>query len=585
MLQRLLSKGYVDFLALSPGAVSGIKEPPEELLIDSPSEIFRKNWEPKAIFIFIGSVGAAVRIIAPLLTTKDKDPAVLVLDSRAENILPLIGGHQVGAEQLALELSEDLGGKAVITGFSATQQKLAIDCFGHAWGWKRKGHLKKWNDLMMQQATLSPINFTQDCGSKLWQSSQGALNSSVANQNQDNLQSPSFVISSKRTENCSWHPPVLWVGVGCERNTSLSLLQEALGKSFEKANLAESSIAGFASIDIKSDEESLLSFVAQIGVPIRFYKAQELAKVSVPNPSNAVQSEVGTHSVAEAASVLAAGKNAILKVEKQIFKSDQEGAVTIAVAQSLEPFAPHRGELHLVGSGPGEMSFLTGDARHALSRTVVWVGYKLYLDLLEPFRRYDQVRVDSSLTFEKDRCQEAINLAMQGVKVSLISSGDSGIYGMAGLALDLLLKLPKQSRPSFEVHPGITALQVAAAKTGAPLMHDFCAISLSDCLTPWEKIEARLRAASEGDFVVAIYNPRSKERYWQLESALQIMLENRLVTTPVVLARQLGRTNESISIFALGDFPISKVDMLSVVVVGNSSTFEKDGHLITPRGY
>nr|WP_041391625.1 precorrin-3B C(17)-methyltransferase [Prochlorococcus marinus] len=585
LLQRLLYRKHADHLALPPGAASTIKNPPKELWIDSPTEIFKENWGPESTFLVVGAVGAVIRIIAPLLTTKTDDPAVLVMDSRAENIIPLIGGHKAGAEELAFHLSEEFGGNIVLTGFSSMNEMLPIDSFGTAWGWKRNGDLKKWNELMIQQSKSLPIKFFQQAGSTLWQSSKGAFNSLFAKGKLTNQECLSFEISSDLTEKCSWHPPVLWVGIGCERNTSLSLLEKALQDSLRKAGLAKSSIAGFASIEIKSDEPALTSLISKEALPVRFYSAQELSEVEVPNPSAFVQSEVGTSSVAEAASILSAGKGAKLKLEKQIFQSKENGAATIAIAESVEPFAPDRGEIHLVGSGPGELSFLTQDARFALSRSAVWVGYKRYLDLLEPFRRHDQVRMDGSLTRERDRCQEALKLAVQGVRVALISSGDSGIYGMAGLALELWLELPQKSRPRFEVHPGITALQFAAAKAGAPLMHDFCAISLSDCLTSWEKIEERLIAAAKGDFVIALYNPRSKDRFWQLGKALEIFLQYLPANTPILLARQLGRSEETIATYLLGDFPIEKVDMLSVVLVGNSSTYVQDGYWLTPRGY
>ena len=136
---------------------------------------------------------------------------------------------------------------------------------------------------------------------------------------------------------------------------------------------------------------------------------------------------------------------------------------------------------------------MTFDARKALARSAVWFGYGLYLDFLEPLRRHDQVRIDGKLTLEKDRCLKALELAQQGVKVSLVSSGDSGIYGMAGLALELWLDKPINERPFFEVHPGVSAIQIAASRVGAPLANDFCAISLSDRLTPWKTIEERLQ--------------------------------------------------------------------------------------------
>jgi cobalt-precorrin 5A hydrolase/precorrin-3B C17-methyltransferase len=213
------------------------------------------------------------------------------------------------------------------------------------------------------------------------------------------------------------------------------------------------------------------------------------------------------------------------------------------------------------------------------------VGYGPYLDLLEPLRRQDQLRVEGRLTEEVGRCEEALALAREGLSVALISSGDSGIYGMAGLALELWWALPALDRPAFEVHPGVSALQMAAARVGAPLMHDFCTISLSDRLTPWPLIERRLQAAAEGDFVVALYNPRSQDRHWQLERARELLLAHRPPTTPVVLARQLSRPGEKCAIHTLSSFPCEAVDMVTLVLVGNGQTREQEGWLLTPRGY
>ena len=250
-----------------------------------------------------------------------------------------------------------------------------------------------------------------------------------------------------------------------------------------------------------------------------------------------------------------------------------------------KPFAPHKGELHLVGSGPGELEMLTSDSRRALTRCVAWLGYTPYLNYLDSIRRHDQVRIDSKLTYEKDRCQKALDLAKEGVRVALISSGDSGIYGMAGLALELWLDEPVDSRPSLQVHPGISSFQMAAAKLGAPFMHDFCAISLSDLLTPWEQIEKRIKSAAIGDFVLAIFNPQSIKRDWQLKKAVDLLLEFRKPSTPVAIARQLGRPQENIEIYTLESLPFHKVDMLTILVVGNSQSMVKNNKFITPRGY
>jgi cobalt-precorrin 5A hydrolase/precorrin-3B C17-methyltransferase len=276
-----------------------------------------------------------------------------------------------------------------------------------------------------------------------------------------------------------------------------------------------------------------------------------------------------------------------LLVEKRIERAaaGELGAATLAVALAGRQWAPQRGSLHLVGSGPGAIDLLSGDARRALAAATVWVGYGLYLDLLEPLRRPDQLRREGRLTEERARCAEALDLARQGIDVALISSGDSGIYGMAGLALELWLQLPLLDRPAFTVHPGLSALQLAAARAGAPLMHDFCTISLSDRLTPWEVIERRLRGAASGDFVVALYNPRSLGRPWQLARAIDLLAEGRPAATPVLLARQLGRAEEQVSLHTLGTLPQEQVDMLTLVLIGNSTTRVQDGRMVTPRGY
>jgi cobalt-precorrin 5A hydrolase/precorrin-3B C17-methyltransferase len=403
-----------------------------------------------------------------------------------------------------------------------------------------------------------------------------------------------LVIGPWLGEGCRWHPPCLWLGMGCERDTSLTVLERLVQRVLSQSGLAEAAVAGLASIDRKGDEPALLALAAARGWPLKLFTAAQLAPVVVPNPSEAVAREMGTASVAEAAAWLAAsvatptdGPQPDQLVAKTIEHAEagEQGAATLAVVLAPRQWAPQRGELHLVGSGPGRLDLLSGDARRTLAAATVWVGYGPYLDLLEPLRRPDQLRRDGKLTEERARCLEALDLASQGLKVALISSGDSGIYGMAGLALELWLERPALERPGFEVHPGLSALQLAAARAGAPLMHDFCTISLSDRLTPWEVIERRLRAAAEGDFVVALYNPRSLGRNWQLGRAQELLLAERPASTPVVLARQLGRHDEQVSLHTLGDLPIEQVDMLTLVLIGNSSSRVADGRMVTPRGY
>ncbi len=549
------------------------------------------RWDAATAVVAVGACGLVTRLIAPLLQGKEHDPAVVVVDAAGRYAISLLGGHAAGGEALAQEIAALLGGEAVLTGTSGARGSLALDAFGSAWGWRRGAG--DWRSLMARAAGSESVAVHQHSGLALWRSLPAAA-SLVDAEPAEAATAQELVVSHRRGPGCRWHPPSLWLGLGCERDTSETLLERLVETALQEHDLAPEAVAGLASVTLKGDEPALLALAQRRGWPLRLYAAERLAAVPVPTPSAAVAREVGTASVAEAAARLAAAEAggtpdtpAPLLMAKRIERaaSGERGAATLAVALAERQWAPARGALHLVGSGPGGLELLSGDARQALAQATVWVGYGLYLDLLEPLRRPDQLRRDGRLTEERQRCAEALALAQQGLSVALVSSGDSGIYGMAGLALELWLAAAAADRPAFAVHPGLSALQLAAARAGAPLMHDFCTISLSDRLTPWEVIERRLRAAAAGDFVVALYNPRSRDRDWQLERARSLLLEGRPATTPVVLARQLGRAEESVQLHTLGSLPVEAVDMLTLVLVGNSTSRQQDGWMVTPRGY
>ena len=585
LLQQLQHNGHADRVGLTPVAASALQPSIGDMLVAPAAELLAGQWLSGGATIVIGALGAVTRLVAPLLSDKQNDPAVVVMDAKGQQIVPLIGGHAAGAEQLAHELAAALGGQVVLTGDAASQRRLALDAFGDAWGWVRTGNHEHWHQLMISQAAGQPLNVLQQSGTALWRNSSAGQNLGLAAESDNRC---TLAIGPRVDEApCRWHPATLWIGLGCERLSSLGLLARAVDQALETAGMAKEAVAGISSIEAKGDEPALLMFCEERGWPLRLHSAPALAEVAVPTPSEVVKAEMGTASVAEASALLSSGEGAQLVQAKRIVHAapGERGAVTVAIAEAAHAMAPRRGELHLIGSGPGSLQLLTPDARAALSRCVIWVGYGLYLDLLEPLRRCDQVRVDGQLTRERDRCEQALDLARQGARVALVSSGDSGIYGMAGLALELWMDLPESERPQFQVHPGLSALQLAAARAGAPLMHDFCTISLSDRLTPWEVIERRLEAAAAGDFVVAVYNPRSRERDWQLAKARDILLRARPTTTPVVMARQLGRSDEQVSLHNLGNLRPEDVDMLTVLVIGNSSSRVQDGRMVTPRGY
>ncbi len=574
VLQRLLEAGLVQ--RLGPTAEVG--------------ETLRRHWKDSEAFVVVGACGALLRLMAPLLSDKHGDPAVVVVDPEGRFAVPVLGGHGAGAEVLSQRIAALLGGVAVLTGASSASGRLPLDCFGRAWGWRRGAG--DWDHLMKASNQGRAVKVQQESGTPLWRQTPAAgalrwIDTDGPRPEQTDEGPPTLVISHRLGEGNRWHPPSLWLGMGCERGTSLSLLERLVDQSLLEHGLAPQAVTGVATVDRKADEPALVALAQARGWPLRCFPATQLAPIVVPHPSEAVARELGTASVAEASALLAAGGGAELLVEKTIERAQpgERGAATLAVGLCGTQAAPHRGSLHLVGSGPGSLELLTPDARLALAESTVWVGYGPYLDLLEPLRRADQLRWNGVLTEEKERCQWALDRAAEGLSVALVSSGDSGIYGMAGLALELWLALPEEARPSFQVHPGISAVQLAAARAGAPLMHDFCTVSLSDRLTPWPVIEERLRGAASGDFVVALYNPRSRGRDWQLARARELLLEGRPPSTPVVLARQLGRSDEQVRLSTLGDLPLEQVDMLTLVLVGNRSSRSQDGRMVTPRGY
>ena len=237
------------------------------------------------------------------------------------------------------------------------------------------------------------------------------------------------------------------------------------------------------------------------------------------------------------------------------------------------------GKIYVVGIGPGKKENMTFRAYEAMENSDIIVGYKTYVDLVKEYDPGKEMK-SSAMTKEVDRCTEVLELARQGKTVSLISSGDAGVYGMAGIMLEIA-----DEDMEVEVIPGITATNAAAAIAGAPIMHDYATISLSDLLTDWELIKKRLELAAQGDFVVSIYNPKSRGRVTQIEEAREIMMKYKPKSTPVAIVRNAGREDERYILTTLEEMLNHEIDMLTIVLIGNSNTFVKNGKIITPRGY
>ncbi|HKZ27882.1 MAG TPA: precorrin-3B C(17)-methyltransferase, partial [Rubrobacteraceae bacterium] len=364
-----------------------------------------------------------------------------------------------------------------------------------------------------------------------------------------------------------YRPPSLVAGVGCSRGADAAEILDLLGSALSEAGLSQKSVAALASIDVKSDEAGLLEAADALGVPLRFHPAEELAQVEVPNPSPVVAGAVGTPSVAEA-SVLVSGAELLLEKRKS-------ANATVAVGR-----LPVRGRLALVSLGPGEDALIPPLAREALAASELVVGLGQYVERVRHLLRPGTRVLMLPLGDEVVRAEKALAEARAGGSVALVSSGDVGVYAMASPALELA-----EDDVEVIVVPGITAAQAAASLLGSPLGHDHCSISLSDLLTPWEVIENRVRAAALGDFVISLYNPRSKGRDWQLGKVQKILLERRPPDTPVGIVRDAYRPTQGVVITDLASLRPEDVDMLTVILVGNSQTRVVAGKMVTPRGY
>ncbi len=540
--------------------------------------------------IGVCAAGILIRAVAPLLGNKRSEPPVVSVSDDGAVAVPLLGGHH-GANRLARQVAATLDGTAAVT--TAGDVALGISLDEPPAGWTL-GTPELSRDAM---ARLLSGSGAQLGGSELqsagWLRRLPAADASTSKEDMVTIEA---TLSPAQPGALAFHPQRIALGVGCVRNCPPEELEALAFQVLDEARVATGALMGLFTLDLKSDEPAVNALAARLGASLRVFTASELERETprLANPSRTVFAEVGCHGVAEAAALAAAGPEAVLQREKT-----KSANATCALAAAPRPATMirgrPRGRLALVGIGPGDAVWRTPEASQLIAEADEIVGYGLYIDLLGSLATGKQ-RHDFPLGQETERCRYAMERAGEGRSVALVCSGDAGIYAMGALVLEILdsslnsLELTDAARRvEIVTAPGISALQAAAARAGAPLGNDFCAISLSDLLTPREDILRRVHAAAEGDFVVAFYNPVSRRRRDLLALARDILLEHRPRECPVMLASNLGRTGECIGFRQLSALDVDGVDMLTLVIVGCSMTRIMalgDGpRMYTPRGY
>lgn len=523
-------------------------------------EVVRRRWGSVDGFVLFLATGAAVRIVAPLLGDKRTDPAVVCVDEAGRFAVALCGGHAGGANRLARQVAGLLGAEPVVTTATDAVNLPALD---DLLGWVAEGDVAGVTTAVLDGRAPAVDN------ARGWPLPAGLVPGDGPHRVvvTDRLVPPAPGVVALR-------PPSLVAGVGTSSGAPADDLEALLAGALDGAGLAPASLAEVVTVDLKASEPAVVALAAGRGVPLRTFPASALADVEVPSPSAAVRSAVGTPSVAEAAALLAAGPGAELVVPKR-----KSATATVAVARRSRP----RGRLSLVGLGPGGAAHRTPAAGAAVAGAEVVIGYRPYLDACADLLGPGHEVLPSSIGDEVVRAKSALAEAAGGRRVAVVCSGDAGVYGMASIVLELA----GDEAPGLDVEvvPGVTAALAAAAVLGAPLGHDHASISLSDLLTPWPAIEARLRAAAEADLVVSLYNPRSAGRRWQLDAARSILLGHRPAATPVGVVTDVGRPGQQVEVTTLEGLDTEQVGMTTCVVVGASTTRLVDGRMVTPRGY
>jgi cobalt-precorrin 5A hydrolase / precorrin-3B C17-methyltransferase len=528
-------------------------------------ETLRELFATETPIIAICAAGILIRTLAPLLSDKRAEPAVLAVAEDGSAVVPLLGGLH-GVNDLAREIAKALGVEPAITTTGDIRFRTALLSPPQGYYLANPDDAKTFISNLLAGAKVRIE------GAANWLSES---NLPMAHDAKLTIRVTEKAIAA--TPDCLvYHPKIATFALAqlsnIEPEIAILFVQQALGKS----GLARDSIAGFFALKHEMGNPALEAIAHFFKAPVRFFNLLELVEF---DSAKLIQYNANFDVTAAQIALTAAGENS------QLVEYDRANQLSCAIALAPEPLdvsaiGVSRGQLAIVGTGPGGAAWMSPEVKEILREATDWVGYKFYLDLAGTLREGQQ-RHDSDNREEIDRARFALDLAASGKSVAVVSSGDPGIFAMAAAVFEAIEfdGKPEWDGIDIRVAPGISAMQAAAAAIGAPLGHDFCVISLSDILKPWEVIEGRISAAATADLAIAFYNPISKQRTWQLPRAIEILLQVRSVETPVILGRNLGRIGQSVRVCTLGEFRPEDADMRTLVIVGSSQT------RIIPRKY
>lgn len=513
-------------------------------------ETLRQLFTDDVPLVVFCAAGIVICTLAPLLQDKRVEPPVIAVAEDGSAVVPLLGGLR-GVNELARAVGDGLGTLPAITTTGEVRFGATIEQVPAGYEVRNPGDSKRFmSDLLAGERVrlLGVAPWLRD--SKLPFGDTGRLSIRVTPQDVEPAEGELVI-----------HPHSVLIAL---TGGGSDLLQHAMS-ALKSRNLALQAVAAIIAAESEAADPGVLATAEALHRPLRFLTGARSAEA-----------------------LLAAARPKLANIPFS------DGLIAIAVEEEpieVTTIGRGRGRLAVVGLGPGTADWLAPEARRELVSATDIIGYETYVRMAGPFRA-DQAVHPSDNREELDRARHALRLAAQGRSVAVVSSGDPGIFAMAAAVMEALHSSDEPAWHGVEIAmiPGISAAQAAAARVGAPLGHDFCVLSLSDNLKPWEVIDLRLRAAASADLAIALYNPLSRARPWQFDKALEILRSYRQPDTPVVLGRNVGRPDESVRVLPLGELVPEQVDMRTVVLIGSSRTrrFPRAGGnawLYTPRWY